>query len=1318
MNSKQISQIKKVLLRAAVIVGAVLGLGILASPAPASYAAPDEPAVTEVSYSMADKNNAVGAYLVSPLHSELKLTVSGASKLVGVAARYQYTTVDSEGNKHKVPDQPRTVPMDEVRQEADGDNTKTFRLGLDDEGIYAFGDIRFTLTYTDTAQKTTKTVDRTLSSLIAESKSSPQNPSVKATESLQGSGVSSFLLTDTDKGVSLNVTDADGKTVDNDATITAASRLDGAKVSAKVSNTYISKLDDLKKAWIAKHTVTVANNDTGAQVQLSGDDLAVSGQQDGSFTVTAQLSKAKEKLGGSFEDAAYTVKYGIGSDIGKTSDFTVDTGTPKISAEVPHAEAGRDLAEKVSIRLQQANVLIRGSQPKIRITVNDGGGIDLKSVKVTVKKADSLDGSPRPADASSWLQKVSSTRRNRKVIYELTLRDHGLYNLSDIAIQARNRAGRPLVADPDGQTLSNSVASKQYDAILVNNGAAESLKPAITVRPSDGNAQPKEHNGVKYYRGEVVETVTVTDKWIDAYRQITGLKVKVTTKAGSADPQVSEIPLTDFTFTSHDNTVSAAYERKVSDEGRYHVSASLLEGINDEGIEFVIDHTAPKISRMAVEPAGDPVWNWLFSDRPVKVTFSGMADHLSGIDPDATGFTKYNGHDADGSTPKLNIDDDTISFTLEKNGDRLAFADTDITITDFAGNTATFKLSDFVKNDRNEAKYASNIAQKGVRGVIVQTEKPVIAVTYDNNSVRNGKYYASGRTATVTITDPVFDLIVQNDPQRAIVTVGHDGGSTTVAAEKFTQVPGRQDMWTAQVKCDSDGEWRLSAQLTDPSGLSADPYETEFIVDATKPSLTLTFDNNRSKNGNYYNANRTATVTVSDRNLDMGSTHIAVTAKGDDGRPLPAPAVSPWAVKDGGAGKDRTYTATVTFTGEEHYSISAVSADLAGNASEKVEEPEFIIDKTMPRLDISRVVDKTAYAGAVAPQISSSDSNLDEYGTTYTLKSSHNKGSSVYVYPKVRNTPTTQDVTYTDFPHEVKYDDFYTLSATAQDKAGNTVTKTVVFSVNRFGSVYSFDDSTQDIRGKYVKKARQVVIRETNVSGLNDNSVQANLIKNSRVLPLDKSQYSVNNSQDKGWSLTTYTFPASLFEGNSYYRVQLTSTDKAGNLAQNTMDNKSPNRKADAEVNFAVDAKKPAAAVLGLSSNQVYYGPSHDLSLYARDNMATERVELYVDGRKVQAWDNRDFLSQPPSYTMQADGGNHTVTVKAYDRAGNATETTYGNVTIAANWWQYITRTPGVLNRVIAGTIAALALIAGITVFLVRRHRRRKWRRNPFNRLA
>ena len=111
-------------------------------------------------------------------------------------------------------------------------------------------------------------------------------------------------------------------------------------------------------------------------------------------------------------------------------------------------------------------------------------------------------------------------------------------------------------------------------------------------------------------------------------------------------------------------------------------------------------------------------------------------------------ITKYNGHDADNSTPKLKTDDDTISFTAEewRTGWR---CDTDITITDFAGNSATFSFL-FRQNDRNEAKYASNIAQKGCAALLCRPKKPVIAAAYDNNSVRNGKYYASGRTATVT----------------------------------------------------------------------------------------------------------------------------------------------------------------------------------------------------------------------------------------------------------------------------------------------------------------------------------------------------------------------------------------------------------------------------------------------------------------------------------------------------------------------------------------------------------------------------------------
>ena len=66
--------------------------------------------------------------------------------------------------------------------------------------------------------------------------------------------------------------------------------------------------------------------------------------------------------------------------------------------------------------------------------------------------------------------------------------------------------------------------------------------------------------------------------------------------------------------------------------------ASLLEGINDEGIEFVIDHTAPKVSRMAVEPAGDPVWNWPSLTGLEKLLSAGWQTIFSGVDPDATDY--------------------------------------------------------------------------------------------------------------------------------------------------------------------------------------------------------------------------------------------------------------------------------------------------------------------------------------------------------------------------------------------------------------------------------------------------------------------------------------------------------------------------------------------------------------------------------------------------------------------------------------------------------------------------------------------------------
>ena len=51
-----------------------------------------------------------------------------------------------------------------------------------------------------------------------------------------------------------------------------------------------------------------------------------------------------------------------------------------------------------------------------------------------------------------------------------------------------------------------------------------------------------------------------------------------------------------------------------------------------------------------------------------------------------------------------------------------------------------------------------------------------------------------------------------------------------------------------------------------------------------------------------------------------------------------------------------------------------------------------------------------------------------------------------------------------DFSYTPETDDLYTLRATASDLAGNQSETSVTFSVNRFGSVYTLDEWTDEMK--------------------------------------------------------------------------------------------------------------------------------------------------------------------------------------------------------------------------------------------------------------
>lgn len=1376
---------RRIILVLALMAGLILCLGAfipLLAPGARSYAVSTAPSFNQLTSTLSRKGEAVGPYLLSDPHgdsdsqqeTDLTLTVSDADEDTFLAVTYKRTVVDDQGRKKTLPEE--TKEMEEGRTAFPGPLTppaaggqKKYTVTLDQEGLYPFSDVTFTLSYRDRENGQEKELTKTLADLVRPAQGGtdvPQGSAIALPEIFKTKGLTTLLLTK-GEGKALSLTGQGDDPIEDQSVINGKG-LQAARMTLSYDNPYFVHLDDLRQAWEKGHELTLTRQDAaGGQPGAGGQggtadsdkasvslkDMKATHSRDQGYRYSYGLSQLASKLGQGLTDGDYVLSY---VEAGQTKawekvDFQLDRQKPALKVQVPQVpkegmgkETQIRLSKQVTINGKKEDVLVTSTHPVITLTITDPVGLDPSSLHVTAKRSASMgDPNSQAVDLTRQAKLVSS--EPTKLTYEVTVEENGLYQLADMTVSIQDRAGNSLSDDGSAVSLLTGLGDKPYDAILVDlpQPGDDILTPTLAVEAANEKVGVKKTGGRTYFRGDVVEKVSLRSPWLEVYQKIPGFAIDLVTVKDSPTAETTSLPLSRFAFDRKEKPATATFRRTVAVEGNYQLSLKVL-GKTGEPVLFTIDKTAPTVSSLALSPQGKVFWGWIFSSRKVTISLDGLDDMVSGLDPASVHFALYNKRPAGPDAPALTVTpgrwndkrasesssdrtdkdqtgkDQTgkISFAVDGNGTRLTFADTVITFSDLAGNTTRVTLSDFFKDAQGKARYRSNIADKGVRGLAIDQDRPQIDLSYDNNAVHQGKFFSAARKATFRLTDSSFDLIRRNDPQRVIVAVSHDGSTRGLRAKDFSPVPGEPRVWIAQVTCDADGDWILLAHMTDPVGQTSDLVRSSFTIDMTKPVINLTFDNNDSANGNYYKANRTATITVFDRNADLSATQIVVTAKDSRGRPVPAPVPSAWTVSSAGSQSrirnEKTWKATVAFTGEYRYSISVRSADKAGNVAESVNESEFVIDKTLPNLSINDVADQTAYAGAIAPRIDSSDANLDDYATTYTLKAAHNKDSAVDLMPKVDRTATSQNVAYKDFPHKLPYDDYYTLTAVAKDKAGNVAKRTISFSVNRFGSVYSFDPATQGIRGRYLKKGQQVVVRETNVSGLKVSSLHAEMVKGARTIPLDRSQYTVKTSDDKGWSLTTYSFPAALFRDDGYYRLQLTSVDKAGNLAQNTMEGKGQNRKSAAEVNFAVDSHRPDASLSGVSSGGVYYAPSKGLSLFARDNMKVQKVELYRDGKQVGSWDQGSDSPTPPQYTIQADGQPHTYVLKVYDAAGNASSAHLSRVMVASNWWQYIRSVPSLFNRFLAACIFSLALLAGLGFLLARLRKARKARHNPF----
>lgn len=726
-------------------------------------------------------------------------------------------------------------------------------------------------------------------------------------------------------------------------------------------------------------------------------------------------------------------------------------------------------------------------------------------------------------------------------------------------------------------------------------------------------------------------------------------------------------------------------------------------------VSYKYDHTAPTLKNITFDNDASvkkvPKDDILFTDQKSDVAYT-LADELSGVDYDNVKTTYDDLKSGKTGIPveKLNWDKSANRASFDIKGDREVPVDSiSIHAVDAAGNVATLDRSDSQDVPQKVSKLVSNSS-----GVTVN-------VSYSDTTPQrtaNGKgYYNHGRSVTFTVTDPFFKYTKQYEPQQ-ICKITRDG-SDYVTVSLDQQGSGWKDLgndtYSYTVDLSADGDYVIGeAKFHDVLGggiHSARADGEEFVIDQTAPKLNVSWNTEAAQNGKYYNAARTATITVEEHNFDPNLFKIEAPVSAGNGDEATPAQIGGW------SSNGDTHTATVTFPGQGVYTLSVSGEDLASNKSESYTSPEFVIDTIKPKIDIQNVVNRTAYAGEVAPSAAVHDTNLADGTTIEVSKISYplsKDDPNPYAGAAINTSATDKSVSYLNPAKTKGNDGVYTLTVQAIDLAGNTESEAVTWSVNRFGSTYVISDNTGKMLDQYLKssKTTDVKVTEINPSGLDDTKTSVELTRDTKNTTLKSGDnYTTDSDTSSGWSEYNYTVSKSNYDKDGAYRVLFHSEDAAGNSSENTMEGKNAQKSgAAAEINFAVDDTAPIASFVDLASNGKYEESSHKAKVSFEDNLKLSKAQIKVNGKTVATF-TADQLEKSPirEFTLDGSSSKQDVTVVAWDAAGNKSKELKATGVLVTNdsFVLWMNNLP-----LMVGTIVAIVVVAGGIYMVVAKKRK------------
>lgn len=640
-----------------------------------------------------------------------------------------------------------------------------------------------------------------------------------------------------------------------------------------------------------------------------------------------------------------------------------------------------------------------------------------------------------------------------------------------------------------------------------------------------------------------------------------------------------------------------------------------------------------------------------------------------------------------------------------------------VTLTDNAGNTTTKSIT-----------------------LDIDKTNPEISVSYSNNNAENGTYFDANRTATITITERNLDT------SDVVITVTKDGSSYSVGSLKWTKKSGSGNgdgtTWTAKITYSSDGDYTFSISAKDLAGnkngsvsYGSSVAPTSFTIDKTAPVISVSYSNNNASNGTYFNASRTATITITEHNFDPSLVEITVTAS-LDGSTISTPAVSSWSTSG------NTHTATIVYSADGDYTFDISMTDLAGNANSgvsygsSVAYDSFTIDTTLYTDDgtgiITGVEDGAAYSGDVIPGVYFNDINYDEGSVVITLTRTR-KGeidedvTDEFITGNYTETSSGVSAVFDVFDKTKDNDGIYTLYVSYLDLAGNFVSQSVTFTINRYGSVYVYSDDLANLisdGGAYVQSVSglSLIITEYNPDKLVENSLSIEITLDGK--PLENVIYTVTpviNDEveigESGWYQYEYVLSEENFTSDGVYKITISSTDETGNNSENT------NEEIYDEIIFRIDTTAPEITSITGLEKSIINAKTQEVTFTVYDTIGLYQIVVTVtdaDGDVILTYTisgddfNGDINNYTGTFLLTESGLAQTITIEVTDMAGNVVKTSDESFDPAYTVYTTVTLSTNFFVRWYANTflfwfsVAAIVIIIGLIIFFILFKKRKK----------